>query len=290
VKSEQDFYCLNPASPTNNNFMDINKILKSDYLDILFDGRNKIYGGYDLRKKYPQRIRKAAVLLFGATLTLSAYPIVAGIINKDIVKPPIINTTILDLQPLPTADPIKPEPKPLPDVPQPAVKPMIKISDPKIEIDDNVKEADKLVAKTDDKLTVGPSNSDGDSLGLDGPKITEKTGGGQVEDLPKTAEIVTVVEQYPEFNGEIRDYLEKHLHYPDVARDNGKEGRSVLRFVVNEDGSISGIEVLRTAGYAALDAEAMRVVSGMPRWKPGKQQGRAVKVYFTLPITFKLDN
>jgi len=271
----------------NSTRMDINKILKSDYLDILFDGRNKTYGGYELRKKYPARARKAAALLFGGALMLSAYPIIAAIFSKEMVRAVPVSKEIVRLREVPVDNT---PPEPLPTRPQPPApaKPVSKWADPKIEKNEAVKEADKLVETPDEKVAISFQTSDGNKDGIDRNDIVDRAGGDQVETTPPPEPIATVVDQRPDFE-DLQGYLERNLRYPDDARENGREGKAVLRFVVNEDGSISGTEVLRTAGYASLDAEAVRVLSGMPRWKPGRLQGKKVKVYFTLPITFKLD-
>ncbi|MBS1689629.1 MAG: energy transducer TonB, partial [Bacteroidetes bacterium] len=100
-------------------------------------------------------------------------------------------------------------------------------------------------------------------------------------------QIFSYVEQMPEPSTDINSFIGKNLRYPDAARENNIEGRVVLKFVVNEDGSVSDISVLKGIG-GGCDEEAKRVLSAMPKWKPGKQNGHAVKVYFTLPIVFKL--
>ena len=128
-----------------------------------------------------------------------------------------------------------------------------------------------------------------------GQRVVEKDDGarhvraGQQVDAPAAPAIFKFVEQMPAFKGDLNAYLSAKLRYPDDAREAGTEGRSVIQFIVNENGSISGVEVVRSSGSASLDAEAKRVVSNMPAWSPGKQQGKEVKVYFTLPVTFKLD-
>ena len=93
----------------------------------------------------------------------------------------------------------------------------------------------------------------------------------------------------PGFDGDVTDYMNKHISYPEQARINNEEGRAVVKFVVNEDGGISNAEIVVSAKSRLLDNEALRVVSSMPKWKPGKQQGKAVKVYYNLPITFRLN-
>ncbi len=103
----------------------------------------------------------------------------------------------------------------------------------------------------------------------------------------KTA--VTIAEVMPKPAFDIGAYLGDNLHYPEMARQKNKEGRVLVKFVVNEDGSISDVELMK--GFNdECDKEAMRVVRNMPKWIPGKVDGKNVKVYFTLPLRFKLTN
>ena len=108
---------------------------------------------------------------------------------------------------------------------------------------------------------------------------------------PEEPEIFTIVEQNAEFPGgmgALMEYLAKNINYPPIAQENGIEGRVVLRFVVDEVGGISDVQVLRDIG-GGCGQEAIRVVKKMPKWKPGKQRGRAVKQYYTLPVKFTLN-
>ncbi|MDR9398003.1 energy transducer TonB [Salibacter sp.] len=110
------------------------------------------------------------------------------------------------------------------------------------------------------------------------------------EEVVEEPEIFQVVEDPPEFPGgeeELFKYLGKSIQYPPMAKDAGVSGVVYVTFVVNEDGSISDVEVLRGIG-AGCDKEAIRVVENMPKWKPGKQRGKSVKVQFNLPIRFTL--
>ena len=268
--------------------MDISKILKSDYLDIVFEGRNKSYGGYELRKKYPQRVRNAAIVMFCLIMLLIAYPILANVLggHKDIK--PVVSIKEVTLAEPPPIDKTKPPPPPPPPAPPPPVKPTVKFTPPVIKKDEEVKEDEKPTPPPDDKVAVGPTTQAGDPNGID-PGITDKPGTGTAVEAPAPPQIFKFVEQMPAFDGDLNSYLASKLRYPDDARESGTEGRSIIQFVVSEDGSISDVTIVRGSGSGSLDAEAKRVVSGMPHWKPGKQQGKAVKVYFTLPVTFKLD-
>jgi protein TonB len=97
-----------------------------------------------------------------------------------------------------------------------------------------------------------------------------------------------MVEQMPSM-ANLSEYLAAHIRYPESARKAGQEGRSIVRFMVMASGAIRRPELVRTSGVPALDSEALRVISGMPAWTPGKQNGKAVNVYFTLPVTFRLE-
>ena len=99
--------------------------------------------------------------------------------------------------------------------------------------------------------------------------------------------IVTFAEQMPEFNGNLMAYLTENIVYPPVAAENNLEAKIITQFVVESDGSISNVEILQKKGWG-FDEEALRIVKSMPNWKPGKQNGKPVRVLFTLPISFKL--
>lgn len=104
--------------------------------------------------------------------------------------------------------------------------------------------------------------------------------------------IFIVVEQMPEFPGgtkALKEFLNENVQYPAVARQSGIQGRVVCSFVVETDGSITAVKVVRSSGASSLDKEALRVLMSMPRWKPGKQRGKPVRVQYTVPVTFSLE-
>ena len=103
--------------------------------------------------------------------------------------------------------------------------------------------------------------------------------------------VFVVVETMPEFPGgqqALFKYLSENVKYPVIAQENGIQGRVICQFVVNKDGSIVDVEVVRSGGDASLDKEAVRVIKSMPKWKPGKQRGKAVRVKYTVPVNFRL--
>lgn len=111
-----------------------------------------------------------------------------------------------------------------------------------------------------------------------------------VEEEPEEEQIFQVVEEQPEFPGgqiELMKFLQKNIKYPPISQENGVQGRVIVQFVVNRDGSIVDTQVMRGVD-PYLDKEALRVVSTMPKWKPGKQRGKPVRTRFTLPVQFRL--
>ena len=118
------------------------------------------------------------------------------------------------------------------------------------------------------------------------PQEIAVDGGTQAQ----TAPVYQMVEQMPQFLGgdqALLYYFEKSICYPEMARDNEVQGRVIVRFVVNEDGKISDVVVLRDIG-SGCGQEAKRVILLMPKWVPGRQNGKPVKTYITLPVTFRL--
>ena len=103
--------------------------------------------------------------------------------------------------------------------------------------------------------------------------------------------VFMVVESMPEFPGgqqALFKYLAENVKYPVIAQENGIQGRVICQFVVNKDGSIVDVVVVRSSGEPSLDKEALRVINSMPKWKPGKQRGKPVRVKYTVPVNFRL--
>ena len=112
-----------------------------------------------------------------------------------------------------------------------------------------------------------------------------------VEEEEVEEEIFVVVEKMPEFPGgqaALFKYLSENVKYPVIAQENGIQGRVICQFVVNTDGSIVNVEVVRSGGDSSLDKEAVRVIKSMPKWHPGQQRGKPVRVKYTVPVNFKL--
>jgi protein TonB len=148
---------------------------------------------------------------------------------------------------------------------------------------EEVREEEPMEIPKDEKAEIATQTQEGDPNAALEPVITE----APVVEEPK---IFTFVEQNPEFPGgdaELIKFLQKNIQYPQMERDNDIQGKVLLRFVVMEDGSVQDVNVVRSVS-PGLDKEAVRVVKMLPKFKPGKQQGKAVRVYFNLPVVFKL--
>lgn len=126
------------------------------------------------------------------------------------------------------------------------------------------------------------------------PYISDAGKGGSpqlITEEPMEEPVYKVVEVMPEFPGGMKalmDFIQKNIRYPEEARKNGIQGRVAVSVVIDENGRVTAPVIMRSR-YPALDEEALRIVGLMPQWKPGMQQGKAVKVEFTFPVTFKLE-
>lgn len=273
------------------------EFLHADYLDIVFNDRNKVYGGYELRKSYHLRMRKALGSIMLILLVVSAY----SIIKKE--------ATQIELQVNPALPPMREivmNTEKIIEPPKPKVvdEPAAKAAGKAVATVDNTEpiivkkaDADELPKPNVELVNAISSNvvTKGDSAaGYTGPAgdgtdvggvQAKKGGGGNSVGLS----IADIAEVMPEFNGNIGAYLQNNLRYPEMARTGGVSGRVAVQFVVNEDGSISNARVTHSIG-GGCDEEALRVINSMPRWKPGKQNGRAVKVWYTQVIKFVIQD
>ncbi|MEC5147173.1 TonB family protein [Chitinophaga sp. 212800010-3] len=276
--------------------MDSSKILKSDFLDILFDGRNKEYGAYDLRRQYDKRVRNAIM----GTVSLFVVFFLAYMITQWVkasegenVKKPVIQEIKMEDVKLPD-DPKTPPPPPPPPAPPPPVKPSVQFTPPVIKKDNEVPPDEEPPKHEDIKdKAISTKTQEGDPNGVDPGLLEDSKGTGVVgpPPAPPKEEIFTFVEQPPTFPGgeeALAKYLSKNIHYPRVAQENGISGTVFVQFVVDSEGNIKDVKTVGAAKGGGLEEEAVRVVRTMPKWKPGKQNGRQVSVQFNLPIRFTL--
>jgi protein TonB len=272
--------------------MDAKQILKSDFLDILFEGKNQDYGAYELRRKYEHRLAKALIVtLIIVLLAIASFAVSNYLRQQAALHPKPIQKDVV-LQQVNIKQPDQPPPPPPPPAPKPPkVKPQVQYTPPKVVKDAEVKpneqppDLDKIKNQAISTVTKA-----GDVNGID-PGLVADKGTGVVAAAPSPNKVFTFVEQMPTFPGgesALMKYLHDHIRYPAVARENGIQGTVVVQFIVGPDGTIRNVTTVGAKKGGGLEEEAMRVVKGMPKWKPGRQNGRAVTVQYSLPVRFVL--
>lgn len=265
-----------------------------DSLDeIVFEGRNQAYGAYQLRHDYQRNLASAG----GITLLLFAFLLLSWATWRQLVptaQPMVISThEVIPIIPPVTA--VIEHPKVV--VPEPSharsviTHPAPTISHEVIKDDISQPLPTPLPPTQAIDGPIGPATPNASDALIDTGEVGGKVGGSETGTVaPATSnEPFIVVEKMPEFAGgqeALLRYLRSHLRYPSAALAEGIGGRVFLSFVVQADGSISEVTVLKGLGYG-LDEEAQRVVRQMPNWTPGYQSKHAVPVRFTLPITFQ---
>ncbi len=245
---------------------------------IVFEGRNQNYGAYELRKNYNIRVS----FILGGIVLFSFF--LLGL--KKIIDRPSseegeekMEVIQIDLTPPPPIDETPPPPPPPP--PPPMVE-LVKFTPPVIKDEAIEEEPQKLQEEVKD-VNVSTVDQEGDK------ELVAPPNDGPTESV---SEIFLVVEENAEFPGGIAamgKYMRDNMQYPPMAREAGISGKCFLKFVVNETGEISNVEILKgVPGCSDCDKEAIRVVKSMPKWKPAKMTGRSVKCYFNLPFSFKI--
>ncbi|GAB2789526.1 energy transducer TonB [Hymenobacter latericoloratus] len=261
--------------------------------DIVFEGRNKAYGAYVLRKAYGRHVITAIGMATALAALLIATPLlIQRFWPSETVTPEV---PVDPLKPITLIDPVFATPKPA----EPAATATVVVRPPsapatRVVPDEQVQTVpdEQITAPVaDGPVVVGdvPQEGNGGSLVATGP-----VGGSDSASKPAAPPVTKPfvhVENMPEFMGgsaALTKYLQRHLRYPSQALRAGVEGKVYISFTVNSDGSIMDVEVLKGLGYGT-DEEASRVIRQMPAWKPGYQNQHAVPVRYTLPITFKYE-
>ena len=247
--------------------------------DLVFEKRNKDYGSYFLRKKYRKYVTISMIIGLLILAGVVAYPLISAYINKTrLIREKEKTVSVEMMKVMKEELPPPPPPPPPPD----AIVEKVKFTAPVVVEDTNIETGlmtqDDLSAKGNTEV---PTEDVEIEIKEEKPQVIEQ----KVE-----AEIFTVVEEQPGYPGgeEARmKYLKESIRYPEEAKELGIQGRVFVTFVVEVDGSITDVRVLRGIG-GGCDEEAVRVVRGMPKWVPGKQRGVPVRVQFNLPIRFTL--
>jgi len=272
--------------------MESNKIMQADILDILFEGKNKEYGAYDLRKTYNRRLLKSIAVTGSVIVLIFVGGMVSGRGVKKVMAPVYADSVFLAKAP--DEAPPPPPPPPPPKVIVPPVATHI-FTPPAIVPDEKVRPDEKPLEQNDlDKVKIGTVNTPGGADdGVVAPPASEGVGKGIVEAPKKDAEpeIWTKVEIESKFptgpEGWLR-FLYKNLHYPEDAQNNEIQGVVMVQFIVDENGNVSNVQAVSGPEQGGLRDEAVRVIKKSGNWTPAIQNGRQVKSYKRQPITFKM--
>ena len=268
--------------------MDINKILQMDALDIIFEGRNKAYGAYELRTNYKKRLSIAVISMItacGMVVLLSSFNFGGskGPENAYVVT----DTQLEDLKKDEPERPIVEPPKPKEQ--QVAIKqftPPVFVKEtqpdetpPQIEeLEDTKIGTINQEGMKDDGIVAPPVTDDGKGV-MELPKQKE-------EDWDKTFLSVQIESEYPGGLRAWKFFLERNMRYPQDAIDNNIQGTVLVQFIVDKDGNVSDVEAV--SGPMELRPEAVRVIKKSGKWTPAIQQGRQVKSYKRQPVKFEL--
>ncbi len=271
-----------------------------EWRDIVFEGKNKEFGAYELRKESDARHNKAMIVVVIIIAIAFILPLIVNTVlpkaderPEDVTEQTMVNLgEAVEDEPEPEEEQQRYEeekPEVLPEEVLNTVKvtEIAIVDDDKVTAEDEVKDADELKETT---TAFGQSDFD---KGTDDRNVVLEHKDEIVVEEKKPVEdnkVFTAVEQMPQFpggDGALMKYIADHLKYPPVAMENNIQGRVVIQFVVTKTGKIGEVKVARSKD-PDLDKEAVRVVKTLPDFIPGKMNGQSVNVWYTLPITFKL--
>ena len=271
------------------------------WVEMVFAGKNKEYGAYQLRKGTSGRNIKALLILVIAAALVGGF-LAWKVIEQKQAEEQQAYMEAMELAKLQQQAkkeekkkvPVKPKIEPKKEIP--VARETQKFTAPVIKKDELVKEENqvKQMDKLDEKVAVGTENKEGTKDRLaEAVRSDIAVAAPPPPPAPKpevSNKVFDVVEEMPHFPGgaaALQAFLSSNTKYPVVAQENGVQGRVIVSFVVERDGSITDVRVVRSVD-PSLDREASRVVRSMPRWSPGKQNGSAVRVKYTVPVVFRL--
>jgi protein TonB len=245
--------------------------------DIVFESRNKEYGAYSLRKKYNRNLLIAILIgtIIVSTAIIAPYLKASADVNRARRAEKLVEIKMENLdQPQEKVEPPPPPPPPPADAVQPAkyVAPVVV---------DSIKPEDVKQLMTADQAQVEVKNEE--------VQVNQEVQ-EEVKEEEAPVEVFVVVEEMPTFPGgepELMKFIYANIQYPDIAKENNIQGRVILRFCVTYKGGVDQVQVLKGVD-PSLDNEAARVIKMLPAWKPGKQGGKPVNVWYSVPVTFQL--
>ena len=272
------------------------------WVDMVFAGKNKEYGAYQLRKGTSGRNIKSLLILVIAAALVGGF-LAWKVIEQKQAEEQQAYMEAMELAKLQQQakkeekkkEPVKPKIEPKKEIP--VARETQKFTAPVIKKDELVKEENqvKQMDQLDAKVAVGTKDEEGvkdrnieavrSDIAVATPPPPPPAPKPEVSN--KVFDVVEEMPSFPGGQGALMSFLNSNIKYPVVAQENGVQGRVIVGFVVERDGSITDVKIMRSVD-PSLDREAQRVVRAMPRWKPGKQNGSAVRVKYTVPVVFRL--
>lgn len=262
------------------------QVTSTERNDIVFEDRNHEYGAYQLRKNYSRNLLlvMAGVILFIGT-TFGIYKLIMNLPEEKPKETPLDLTAFAVDAPMDKEDIVEPL--------EPEIPPMEKTIQflPPVVTDDEVSNPPPLQSELEDtKASTTTNENEGDPFA----KVDPTPPKPKEEKIEKEKEIIyDIVDESADFPGgraALLKYLSENIKYPQTAVEMGLQGKCYLQFVVSENGFISNVKVKKgVTDCPECDQEAIRVVKGMPKWTPGKVNGKAVNSTFSLPVSFKLN-
>lgn len=275
--------------------MEASKIKDANILDIIFEGRNKEYGAYDLRTTYTKRLMAGLITMLAVVALIFLASFISKRVGTDKVEM-VVQDVVLEEVKQEEKKPEEPPPPPPPPAPEPPKIEITKFTPPKIVPDEEVKPEDEIKEQEVlEETTIGKINQEGIKTDVVAPPVEEK-GTGIVEapkvteDYEKEFKTVQIEAKFPGGPGEWRKYLERNLNN-NTAADNGAgtgDYTVVVSFLVDKSGNISEVKAENNPGFGTAD-EAVRVIKRGPKWTPAVQNGRNVIYRQKQSITFRVN-
>jgi protein TonB len=261
---------------TGGDWTDVTSIGRNE---VVFEGRHKAYGAYYIRQRYPNALYLSmfTAVTFVAVCSLVPYAF------RNVKLPDVINKPDIVVTPIDIPNPPKVIPHPIVRPPVQPPKPPAARQTPPFITSQNV-DTSIIERHSGTSLPIAGNNipTDSDYNPLPDP--------GPVADIPKPEPPLLIATEMPKFpGGNIESYLKDKINYPAEESQSGIQGTIYATFIIEKDGSVSNVSLLRgVMGGPGLTREALRVLSEMPKWIPGKQNGHPVRIQYNIPINFKL--
>jgi len=272
---------------------DVN-LTSQEWCDIVFEGKNKAYGAYSIRRTTSKRHLIAIIAILIIAIFIALLPTLIkkiAEVTKSFSEGLTESTVLAQLEDIKDDDVEENRALKQEEPPPPPLKSTIKFTPPVIVESEEIRDEDQMKSQEDlldSKVQISIATVEG----------TDEEKGMDIADLEQNNKIVQeetevihrFADQMPEYPGGMQEayaYIRKNTVYPEQARNNNIQGTTVLQFVVNKDGRVDRVSVVASS-HPFLDKEAVRIVQSMPKWIPGKMNGNNVPCYFTIPITFTL--